>query len=304
MKILYCAPNLQLWDEWCYLIGKELKKDNNVLMFDYRKTSDSSYVLKEIAKRFKPDLLFVIKGEIFNPEAIKSINCKKFLWNNDDFQTFNNDLVKAFDFVATPAEDFIPKYEELGVKAFWLNYPYDPNTHKFANLRKEFEIVFVGTYYKEREKLLKESRLLDQIMLYGNGWSPFRIGGGVGGGHIINRITAEKMVKLYNETKIILNIHQESMKKHKVKANLRIYESLGCGCFVLTDYCNGMEELFEDGKDLVIYDDAKDLRDNVDYYLYGHESKREAIASNGHQTVKEFTIEKTLKRIFNKLEES
>jgi spore maturation protein CgeB len=248
---------------------------------------------EKITDIFKPDLLFVIKGERLKPSTIKLFKCKRFLWNNDDFQFFNLALAKEFDYVGTPVEDFIPKYEEIGVKAFWINYPYAPEVHRPLNLPKKHDLIFIGTFYPERAYLIEQLNLLgNKVLIYGNGWE--RIG--------INtpRVTAERMVELYNESKIVLNMHQKAMAMHKVKANLRIYEALGCGAFILTDYCPGMEEIFQDGEHLVVYKDTWDLNWKIKYYLKNEEERKE-IAKKGHDKVKEYSIDRTLERIFKEI---
>lgn len=279
--------------EWCALIANRLSRQHQIVKFDYRVWPQPNLRLEKILNIFKPDLLFVIKGERLKPSTIRLFKCKKFLWDNDNFQEFNTELVKEFDYVATPAEDLIPRYAELGVKAFWLNYPYDPEIHRPMNLPKKYNITFIGTYYPERAWLIEQVNLLgNKIEIYGNGWGEI--------GYQTQRVSAERMVEIYNESKIILNIHQKAMAKHKVKANLRIYEALGTGAFVLTDYCKGMEEIFIDGEHLVVYEDIEDLNWKIEYYL-NNDEEREKIARQGHERVKEFTIEKTLEKIFKEI---
>ena len=67
--------------------------------------------------------------------------------------------------------------------------------------------------------------------------------------------------------------------------NMRVFEVLGAGGFLITDRLSpqsGVYELFEDGKHLVSYDSPKQLFDKLDYYLDRPEEAI-AIARRGYE---------------------
>lgn len=61
---------------------------------------------------------------------------------------------------------------------------------------------------------------------------------------------------------------------------LRVFDVLSAGGFLMTDYRPGLENLFEIGKDLVVYDGINDLTSKALYYL-NHGRERELISING-----------------------
>ena len=67
---------------------------------------------------------------------------------------------------------------------------------------------------------------------------------------------------------------------------LRVMDVLACGGFLLTNYQPEIAEYFEDGKDLVIYQDLPDLYEKIAYYLE-HDEEREEIAKSGQRKVRE-----------------
>jgi spore maturation protein CgeB len=70
-----------------------------------------------------------------------------------------------------------------------------------------------------------------------------------------------------------------------------------CGGFCITNYQPELEEYFELGKDLVVYESVEDLTDKVGYYL-SHENQRYDIAKNGYEKVKkEFDYKTQIKKI-------
>ena len=65
---------------------------------------------------------------------------------------------------------------------------------------------------------------------------------------------------------------------------LRVFDILGAGGFLLTDWREDLKDCFTIGKDLEVYDGINDLLEKTDYYLK-HEDKRVAIARHGLETV-------------------
>ena len=83
----------------------------------------------------------------------------------------------------------------------------------------------------------------------------------------------------YNQSLISLNISLNG------DLNLRVFEVLAAGGFLLTDRLtpeSGLSILFEEGKHLVTFADEADLYDKLRYYL-SHPQEAKAIARAGHE---------------------
>ncbi len=96
--------------------------------------------------------------------------------------------------------------------------------------------------------------------------------------------THTEMPKVFYGSKINLNI---TMRGIQTGMPQRIWDILGCGGFLLTDYREEITEYFEDGKDLVCYRTEHECAEMIDYYLT-HDQERESIAGNGHKKVSLF----------------
>lgn len=66
---------------------------------------------------------------------------------------------------------------------------------------------------------------------------------------------------------------------------LRVFDILGAGGFLLTDWREDLKDCFTIGKDLEVYDGLDDLIEKIDFYLK-HDDKREKIAKHGLETVR------------------
>lgn len=93
-----------------------------------------------------------------------------------------------------------------------------------------------------------------------------------------------EMPKVFRLSKINLNITVRSIQ---TGIPLRVFDVLGSGGFLLTNYQPELDYFFENKKDLVYYTSENDLYEKADYYLK-HEDERQAIARHGYETVKKF----------------
>ena len=96
--------------------------------------------------------------------------------------------------------------------------------------------------------------------------------------------TLTEMPIIFHKSKINLNPTSRSIRSG---LPLRIFDILGCGGFVLTNYQPELPELFTPGEDLVAYSSLEELNELVAYYLE-HENERKEIAYNGLQKVKTY----------------
>ena len=66
---------------------------------------------------------------------------------------------------------------------------------------------------------------------------------------------------------------------------LRIFDLMGAGGFVISNYQAEIPEIFIPDEDIVLYDSIPDLLDKIGYYLE-HDEERKQIAKNGYEKVK------------------
>ena len=92
-----------------------------------------------------------------------------------------------------------------------------------------------------------------------------------------------QMPKVFHMSKINLNFTIPNIKSG---IPLRIWDVLGSGGFLMTNYQAELPYFFEEGHDLVCFDGIDDLREKAGYYLT-HEQERREIAANGYRKVKE-----------------
>lgn len=114
--------------------------------------------------------------------------------------------------------------------------------------------------------------------------------------HIYNGIsTLTEMPKAFHLSKINLNM---TIPPIQTGLPLRIFDILGCGGFLITNYQQELSEYFEIGVDLETYTSLDELIDKCAYYL-NHDDERKQIAINGYRKVQTYhTYEKRIIDIF------
>ena len=92
---------------------------------------------------------------------------------------------------------------------------------------------------------------------------------------------------------------------HNIKTGiiLRVWDVLGAGGFLMTNYQPELELYFDLDKDLAVFENKRELERKASYYLE-HEKERLEIARNGHEKVKQFhSYEKRMAQMMEILEQ-
>jgi len=186
---------------------------------------------------------------------------------------------RHYDFVFTAQKEGAQKLTKaLKKKVEWIAHACDPEIHKKLNLKKKYAVGFVGSYGGEgskRQELLLKVKSQFPASFIGN--AP----------HM-------QMSKIYSSSKIGINYSLNN------DINMRMFEILGCGAMLITNKIeeNGFNELFEEGRHVVIYETKEELLTLIDYYLL-HREEREKITRAGYElAINQHTYKHRLKKMF------
>ena len=96
-------------------------------------------------------------------------------------------------------------------------------------------------------------------------------------------VVGSELPQVFRMSKINLNFTIPNIKSG---IPLRVWDVLGAGGFLMTNYQAEIPYYFKEGEDLVCFDGINDLCEKAEYYL-AHEEERLAIAENGYRKVRE-----------------
>jgi spore maturation protein CgeB len=94
-------------------------------------------------------------------------------------------------------------------------------------------------------------------------------------------VWGSELLGLLQGARIVLNITRTDFYGAETGINLRIFEALAAGCFLLTDHCPEIAELLRPGQEIETFRSAEELADKVRFYL-ANDAARQRIAEQGH----------------------
>lgn len=288
----------------------------NVKVFNYRKfrldyLPISNYLWNQIfystVKIFKPDLLFVMKGEKILPgiiNKIKTLGIKTANWTVDDVFGVHTPFLRIgniaeYDYCFSFDRFYTKELEVRGLNAHYLPCASAHNFYKRINsLEKIYDLTFAGSYYKDRENLMRQLRDY-KLRIWGPNWDKLDKNNVLYDNIQREPSYEDNYVRVLNQSKITLNLnHKQSIES----TNFRTFEALSCGTFLLVDYKKELSNLFEIGKELICYHNVKELRELIDYYLENEEERKKVAKAGQKRVLKEHTLHHRIRKVVDIIE--
>lgn len=180
---------------------------------------------------------------------------------------------EKFDYVFFNQKDAVDEYNKTHEnKAVWLPHAAEPKAYPKIEIIKKYDVGFIGHIQKTKNyngftRVDALDRLFKEFpnFYYGSRHPGFP-----------EKNLFEDAAKKFSLSKVVFNI------SIKDDINMRVFETLSTGSFLLTNWIPTLEDLFEDGKHLVTYKTLDEMVEKARYYL-DHDEEREAIAKAGHE---------------------
>ncbi|MCM4161441.1 glycosyltransferase [Antarcticibacterium flavum] len=99
--------------------------------------------------------------------------------------------------------------------------------------------------------------------------------------------------KFYNSQKFTLNVTREDMIKAGYSPSVRLFEAAACGVPIISDHWDGIESIFEPGKEILI---AHSTEDVLEYFFNISEEERKQIGINARTKVLKYHTAKARAR--------
>jgi len=245
-------------------------------------------------KKFNPDFVFQIgigplKGDLSMQQGLKDLEAKLVLWYPDAYWLFQEpsrsyflDAFNIFDLFLVTMRGHVEVAIPYTNKVVWAPHYFDSTFFKTDKvLEQENDVIFVGGKTEaspQREEYLKDVEK--------EGYKLEVIGYGF---NINNKRThadwnGEHIASVYKNSKIGLNIISGGILNCDLQFSARVYQTMGCGCFLLTEYIPNIEELFTPKKHLDVFYTKEEMLEKIDYYLK-HPEIREEVAKQGQEEV-------------------
>lgn len=202
-------------------------------------------------------------------------NCGKTIYVASDThlgKKYRFKKAEKFDYVFFNQKNACDEYNlSHEKKAIWLPHAAEPQAYPKIEIIKKFDVCFVG-HMQEVKNYNGFTRVeaLDRLF---KEFPNFYFGSRHPAFPTVNMF--EDAARQFSQSRVVFNI------SIKDDLNMRVFETLSTGSFLLTNWLPTLGELFEDGKHLVTYKTLDEMVEKAKYYLK-HEDEREKIAEAGY----------------------
>ena len=236
-----------------------------------------SSITEKDTRKYSSDISFV--GSLYSEKnPIKNLrNLSEYLTGYIDGIIESSLQVYGYNFMEEAISDsFVSTFKEV-VPDFFSYSNLIENTDKYVLAHK-----YLGFQATEIERI----RTLNQLAKYfsvdlytaSDTKSLFSV-------HVHGTVESlYAMPKVFHLSNINLNM---TMKPIQSGLPLRIFDIMGCGGFLMTNYQPELTDYFEIGTDLEAYSCIEELIEKCNYYLK-HDDIRKQIALQGYQKVKQY----------------
>ena len=277
--------------------------------------------LLERIEEEKPELLLWWFSKDDRPAGLIQQVREKYPWcktvthtQDDPWDLLRNPEFSAeFEFAATCCQESLAVYESRGIKAILLYPPPADELHGMAKPTPhelcDFTLTILSLYargggsdqqYLSSADLVQrithvipfpdQRALRHQVVATIQDLGRIHIYGGLGFGTFeeVPRYAYrgfrgyEELPGIYAAAKINLNQHNSPQSRGYL--NQRDTAITGSGGFMLTDYVEGIEEVFEIGKEIDTWKSLEELQDKAKWWLE-HDNQREQAAARAQQRI-------------------
>ncbi len=204
----------------------------------------------------------------------------------------NRKLVRNYSiYISSTSGPILERFErELGSPmARPLYCPADTENYypEAVTDRRIWDMGYMGTYSSDRQKPLEELMLRAARKLKTR---TFVVAGPQYPEDITWPVNLQRLEYLpqdmhrrfYNCQKFTLNITRADMKKAGYSPPMRLFEAAACGTPIISDLWEGLSEIFEPGREILI---SRSAEETMDYLLYTPERERVKLGIKARERV-------------------
>jgi len=177
------------------------------------------------------------------------------------------------------------QYGSPAARAFYCSF--DPELYYPEQMPIKWDLGYLGTYSDDRQPPLQKlmldaaKQLNDKEFVVAGPQYPENIHWGANVERIEHLPPSEHRA-FYNSQRFTMNITRADMIKAGYSPSVRLFEAAACGTPIISDYWDGIDSIFEIGKEILI---SKSAGDTLSYLTNISEEERKAIGDRARQKV-------------------
>ena len=287
------ANHMPLQSRWCQDHGIKVTKTE---------TGDPSFpdfvdIVAEQIRYYRPDV--ILNGYLydFDSRFLRSVSDHYRIAVGQHAASLPQSDFSEYDAIISSLPNQVAYFKQHGVASYLVKLAFDARLlPRLPPREKRYGLIFAGSISADHKlradslRALGKSVLVDVFGTVPDEFMPPRSGLGriwrPLGGKAKSKITLHpalwgmEMYKTMSESRIVFNRHIDAAGPYA--NNLRLYEAVGSGALLLTDWKQNMDEIFTPGRECVTYRDTAECVEQAKYYLQ-NDAEREEIAQAGRR---------------------
>lgn len=197
-----------------------------------------------------------------------------------------------FDIVLSSLPNYVEFFLKNGIPSKYFALGFDPRVLEgFAMNNRDLDFTFVGglgRHHRDWINSLESINTLQPISLYGYGRQNLPSRSSLRECHH-GEVWGMDMYDVLARSKVTLNRHISISGKYA--NNMRLYEATGMGALLLTDNKVNLSEIFEPGKEVVVYNSPQEAAELANYYLNNADEAKHIAANAQRKTLSRHSYE-------------
>lgn len=253
----------------------------------------------------RPDVLYLQDISVASHAFIKAIRpYVKLIVGQIASPIPDGAYTEGFDILISSFPHFVEQFRRKGVAAYYQPLAFEPLilNNMTAQTERNISCSFVGGISQVHGKstaLLEYLAGATDIQFWGYGAENLPVNSSIRRKHN-GEVWGKDMFSILRKSQITVNRHIDVAGTYA--NNMRLFEATGCGAMLITDAKDNLHELFEPGKEVIVYRSPEECAELIKYYEQ-HPEETAAIAKAGQtRTLNEHTYSARMKQTAEWLE--
>lgn len=255
-----------------------------MIEFIFRNIRIFESLIIDVVREFNPDVIHCQDVGFFSDSFFKHLNDRNTLLVGQIAGPLPPlSKFKYFDIVLSSLPNYVSFFKENGIPSQYFRLGFDARVvEEVRSDVRDLDFTFVGglgRHHKDWISSLEAINTIQPIQVFGYGKRNLGPGSSLRKGHN-GEVWGTDMYAVFARSKITLNRHISISGPYA--NNMRLYEATGMGSLLLTDNKVNISEIFEPGKEVIVYNSPQEAAQLAKHYLDNPEEAKE-IARNGQK---------------------
>ncbi len=213
------------------------------------------------------------------------------------------EYLASYDLIVTSFPHYVPRLRALGIAAEYLPIAFEPAVlDRIGTVKRDIGASFVGGISRHHGRALPMLEYLARntpIEFFGYGAERLGYDSPIRERHH-GEAWALDMYRAIARSHVTFNRHIDVAEDNA--NNMRLYEATGVGTLLITDSKRNLAQLFEPGREVVVYSDAEEAARLIRHYLEHPDEAAEIARAGQARTLREHTYRQRMESLVPMLE--